>query len=209
MISRRRLMISMGTFVTRSASAPLVVARSSALGSDLVEALAPILGIAPFDLDRPSVDVAEVAKTHVERVEQRDHRGIRRVRPLEQTESRDFLGVDGSAHACPESDDRGRRPRTCQQRASSHGITCVARVSTDAGIVSPSSRAVRRLMMMSNSVGCSTGISAGFAPFKMRSTKSAARRNEATPLVPKDINPPLSTKPPIDVYEAGIRRAAA
>jgi hypothetical protein len=40
----------------------------------------------------------------------------------------------------------------------------------DGGIVRPSALAVFRLMTSSNLVGCSTGKSAGFAPFKILST---------------------------------------
>src|ERR1700731_501733 len=51
-----------------------------------------------------------------------------------------------------------------------HSITSSARASTVAGIVSPIVRAVLRLMTSSNFVGCSTGRSAGLAPFKTLST---------------------------------------
>src|SRR5437016_960990 len=44
------------------------------------------------------------------------------------------------------------------------------------GIVNPSALAVLRLTTSSNLVGCSTGRSAGLAPFKILSTKVAARR---------------------------------
>ena len=43
-------------------------------------------------------------------------------------------------------------------------------------MVNPSALAVFRLMTNSNFVGCSTGRSAGLAPFKILSTKTAARR---------------------------------
>ena len=56
--------------------------------------------------------------------------------------------------------------------ASSMGywMTWSARSSTDCGIVRPSVLAVFRLMTNSNFVGCSTGRSAGLAPFKILST---------------------------------------
>ena len=51
-----------------------------------------------------------------------------------------------------------------------HSITSSARASTLGGIVSPSPFAVLRLITSSNFVGCSTGRSAGFAPFRILST---------------------------------------
>jgi hypothetical protein len=56
-----------------------------------------------------------------------------------------------------------------------YSITTSARASRDSGIASPSVLAVLRFMTSINLVGCSTGISAGFAPRKILSTKSAAR----------------------------------
>jgi|SRR5437660_4428331 len=60
-----------------------------------------------------------------------------------------------------------------------YSITWSARSSTDCGIVSPRAFAVLRLMTSSNLVGCSTGRSAGFAPFKILSTKNVERRNSS------------------------------
>src|SRR5258705_3046276 len=51
-----------------------------------------------------------------------------------------------------------------------YSITSSAISNTRSGMVRPSALAVRRLIMNSNVVGCSTGRSAGFAPLKMRST---------------------------------------
>ena len=51
-----------------------------------------------------------------------------------------------------------------------------ARRSIDWGIVSPSALAVFRLITNSNLVGCSTGRSAGLAPFRILSTYAALRR---------------------------------
>jgi hypothetical protein len=49
-------------------------------------------------------------------------------------------------------------------------ITRSARASTFGGIVRPICLAVLRLITNSNFVGCSTGMSAGFAPFRILST---------------------------------------
>src|SRR5262249_61794096 len=77
---------------------------------------------------------------------------------------------------------RGERPRgrcAAEQRdelAAHHSITSSARASKVAGTSRRRALAVIRLMTRSNLVGCSTGISAAFAPRKILSTKSAARR---------------------------------
>ena len=55
-----------------------------------------------------------------------------------------------------------------------HLITLSALTSTFGGIVRPICFAVFRLMMNSNLIGCSTGRSAGLAPFRILSTNRAA-----------------------------------
>src|SRR5262245_23296452 len=78
---------------------------------------------------------------------------------------------------------RRERPRGCraaEQRdelAALHSITSSARASSVGGTSRPSALAVNKLMTRSNLVGCSTGISAGFAPRRILSTMSATRRN--------------------------------
>src|SRR5215813_443196 len=63
-----------------------------------------------------------------------------------------------------------------------HSVTWSARPSTDCGIVRPSAFAVFMLMTRSNFVGCSTGKSPGFAPLRILSTYSAARRRRGDPV---------------------------
>jgi hypothetical protein len=65
------------------------------------------------------------------------------------------------------------------QQGSPHSITSSARSKNGSGIVRPSAFAVVRLITRSNLLGCSTGISAGLAPRKILSTKSAERRNRS------------------------------
>jgi hypothetical protein len=65
-----------------------------------------------------------------------------------------------------------------------HLITLSARASTLGGIVRPICLAAFRLMMNSNFIGCSTGRSAGFAPFRILSTYVAARRYKSSKFVP-------------------------
>src|SRR5262249_535762 len=84
---------------------------------------------------------------------------------------------------------RRERPGRCaaEQRdelAACHSITSLARRRDDSGIVRPSALAVVRLMTSSNLVGCSTGRSAGFAPLRILSTRSPARRNRSAVLAP-------------------------
>jgi hypothetical protein len=73
----------------------------------------------------------------------------------------------------------GRAPRqVCGPQCAPHTywITSSARRSSDGGIVIPRAWAVLRLMISSNVVGCSTGKSAGLAPFRILSTYVAPRR---------------------------------
>src|SRR5262245_49470527 len=68
--------------------------------------------------------------------------------------------------------------------ASHHSITSSVRASSVGGISRPSTFAVVRLMTKSNFVGCSTGMSPGFAPRRILSTNSAARRKASGMLGP-------------------------
>jgi hypothetical protein len=60
-----------------------------------------------------------------------------------------------------------------------YSITSSASACILSGTVRPRALAVFRFMMSSNLVGCSTGISPGFVPRRILSTKSAARWNRA------------------------------
>src|SRR5439155_25290998 len=57
-----------------------------------------------------------------------------------------------------------------RSKIENHLITLSARYRTDCGIVRPICLAVLRFITNSNFVGCSTGRSAGFVPFKILST---------------------------------------
>jgi hypothetical protein len=63
-----------------------------------------------------------------------------------------------------------RPASTLSGRYIAHRITSSARPSTDGGIVRPKTLAVLRLITSSNFVGCSTGMSPGFAPLRILST---------------------------------------
>src|SRR5215831_475122 len=56
------------------------------------------------------------------------------------------------------------------ERAALHSITSSARASSVGGISRPSALAVVRLMIRSNLLGCSTGMSPGLAPRRILST---------------------------------------
>jgi hypothetical protein len=79
----------------------------------------------------------------------------------------------GNVRLCPLS--ARKRHMQCS-KLHLQSITSSASASSCTGTVSPSALAALRLMTSSNFVGCSTGISAGFWPFRILSTSSAARR---------------------------------
>src|SRR5215510_13771677 len=75
--------------------------------------------------------------------------------------------------------DRPSRRRTAKQRdelAALHSINSSARSKNASGIFSPNALAAVRLITRSSLVGCSTGMSPGFAPRRILSTRSPARR---------------------------------
>jgi hypothetical protein len=72
----------------------------------------------------------------------------------------------------------------------SYSMTSSALDSSDDGTVIPSAWAVLRLMTRSYFVGCSTGISAGDAPLRMRSTYWVWRRASPTRSGVNEISPP-------------------
>src|SRR5262249_55266741 len=88
---------------------------------------------------------------------------------------------------------RGDRPRnrTCRRAAEQgyelapfHSITSSARSRIDVGMSIPMARAILRLTMVVNLVARSTGRSAGLAPLRILSTKTAARRSISGKLMP-------------------------
>src|SRR5262249_54077052 len=84
-----------------------------------------------------------------------------------------------------------------EERGSFHRITSSAKIRSDGGIVIPRACAVFRLITSSNFVGCSTGRSAGVAPLRSLSTKTAARRHPqlgSNSFGPYAMSPPASAK---------------
>jgi hypothetical protein len=80
------------------------------------------------------------------------------------TSAKDDCGESNHAHQRPGLDEHRARAST------RYWMTWSARCRSVSGIVKPSALAVLRLINSSNLVGCSTGRSLGFAPFKIRST---------------------------------------
>src|SRR4029450_12925935 len=74
-----------------------------------------------------------------------------------------------------ESSRTPRRAPAQRRMSTRYWITWSARCSSDCGILKPRALAVLRLTTNSNLVGCSTGRSAGFAPFRILSTKTPRR----------------------------------
>src|SRR5262245_18918763 len=65
-----------------------------------------------------------------------------------------------------------------------HSIASSARASSVGGTSRPSVLAALRLITSSNFVGCSTGMSAGFAPFRIRAAMTPSWRYTPGRLVP-------------------------
>src|SRR5262249_26041911 len=81
-------------------------------------------------------------------------------------------------------------------RFADHRITRSALASTLGGIVSPICLAAFKLITNSNFIGCSTGMSVGFVPFRILSTIAAIRLYGSVWSGPYDIKPPLAVKSP-------------
>jgi len=72
----------------------------------------------------------------------------------------------------------------CGAANRAYSINSSARARKVVGRLRPSTSAVVKLTARSNLVGCSTGISAGFAPRRTLSTKSAVRRYRSGKFAP-------------------------
>src|SRR5262249_2478524 len=132
----------------------------------------PAIGIgtgpAQLDPDIVAVDPAELLEALLERRDKGLPFGIPlRTAARQETDPTHLIGLLRLRH---------KRPRRCRatdkrdERATFHSITSSARAMSVGGTVRPSAFAVLRLMMSSIFVGCSTGSSAGCAPFKILST---------------------------------------
>jgi hypothetical protein len=134
-----------------------------------------------FNRDVLAFHKAQLAQALLEGSEAKPIPGAIRIAWRQKAYSEDLprLGLGGER--------RGKQngTRASKERATVyHSITSSARPSSDGGIVRPRALAVLRLMTSSNFVGCSTGRSAGLAPFRILSTITAARRRRSTGLAP-------------------------
>src|SRR5262245_9025536 len=81
-------------------------------------------------------------------------------------------GIDEIRPPVSTGRNRPRNRRAAEQcdelATTAHSITSSASASTLSGILTPSAFAVLRLITNSNLVGCTTGRSATFSPFKIR-----------------------------------------
>src|SRR5437868_13656771 len=132
----------------------------------------------PTDLDFDVlVEITERAQSLLEHSEIRLGGGTRsEVKKGNASALRPLRAGDARQQQCP----RGAQNETAGRRCpAAHSITSSALTRSDCGTVRPSALAVFRLITNSNLVGCSTGRSAGLAPFKILSTYPAAFRNES------------------------------
>jgi len=132
-----------------------------------------------FRFQRSARGIERVSRTGPHGTER--SRGRKRLRPA----------VPSHAHVwiAPKADQRSKLAARSLSATSRHmqcskklrySISSSARDRNDSGIVRPSALAVFILMSSSKCVGCSTGRSAGWAPFRILSTYTAALRKSST-----------------------------
>src|SRR6516164_420119 len=143
------------------------------LGRDLGKPLVASIRPAIFNRDGATFDPAALAQASHESSD-----------PITQGRSRTGAEEADGRELCWLLRARRERPRrsAAEQRdegAALHSITSSARASSVGGTSRPSAFATIRLITKSNLVGCSTGMSAGFAPRSILSTKSPARRHRS------------------------------
>ncbi len=84
----------------------------------------------------------------------------------------------------PVGQEHGRTIPLADSRQSTHSITSSALASNSGGMSRSSALAVLRLRTNVNLVGYSIGMSPGFAPLRILSTKAAARRKISLKFTP-------------------------
>src|SRR5262249_33887615 len=151
-------------------------------GSEASQALVIPAWPALLDVDIATFDPPEILQAPAERRHAELAFGVLLRQPRNQhADAVHLLALLGARREGP----RRRAARDQRdERAPLHSITSSARASSVGGIVRPSARAVIRLITRPNVVGCSTGKLAGFAPRRILSTKSRARRNSSETFAP-------------------------
>src|SRR5262249_49000554 len=135
------------------------------LGQDFGESFVASLCPAILNDDGSILDPAEVAQPLHESVSRRPLK--RRVICPQEPDGRQLPRLLRARSERP----RGRcAAEQRDKRTALHSITSLARSRNDSGIVSPSALAVVRLIIKSNLVGCSIGMSPGFVPRRILST---------------------------------------
>src|SRR5262245_41043593 len=119
---------------------------------------------AVFDRDVLTFDIAHLGKTAAECGIELHGNGLAEAAQIPDHRHRCLL------RTCRKRPCRRRAAEQRDELAASHSITSSARASTVAGTSRPSALAVLRLSTVSYLVGACTGRSAGFSPFRMRST---------------------------------------
>src|SRR4029434_651020 len=115
-----------------------------------------------------AVDLPDLLRLYGERRSKADSENDR-----EPDQPHGHLGGGWLAGSLAERHDghqRAGRDCTGARARMRYWIISSARIRSDCGIVKPSALAVLRLITNSNLVGCSTGRSLGFAPFRILST---------------------------------------
>src|SRR5262245_1904588 len=157
------------------------------LGGDLGETLEASLRPTNLDHNGTALDPSEFAQPLLKSGDPLARGGTRL--PAQKPDGRQLARLLRPRRERP----RGRR--AAEQRhelAASHSITSSARASSDGGTVRPIAFAAITFSASSNLVGCSTGKSPGFAPRRILSTYSAARRNRSALFAPYAMRPPVS-----------------
>jgi hypothetical protein len=120
------------------------------------------ISIGAVELHIVDPQVAALVAEHTQLLDERSITGSGRG-SLKHAEAKDFPRLTGRSGR-----EVRRHCRAGEQRKDAsplHSMTSSVRARTDGGMVRPSSRAVLRLTTNSNRVDCSTGRSAGLAPF--------------------------------------------
>src|SRR5262249_30817138 len=121
------------------------------------------LSISVFDHDVSALDVTEITQSLT--------KGLGQVGATGQAARQVAYSSDLRRRLCLRGERRGEEDGAGDDLAPiDYSISASARASIEGGIVRASALAVLRLITISNLVGCSTGRSPGFVPFKILST---------------------------------------
>src|SRR5712691_554009 len=152
------------------------------------EPVASLFGIAVFEEDRLPLHIAQVAQALLEGWETAC--GMLLGAWFQHADAGDFPPWLRRDHSRRHQDAKGEHD---DERQNFHWSTSSAWKRSVGGIGRPRALAVFRLITSSNLVGCSTGRSAGFVPFRILSTYTASCFAVSRRFGPYDMSPPAST----------------